>query len=89
MRRFRRRLLSVLVPLTIVAVLGAAALLFVDQQTARTRLAEAQLGPSDYKMTGARGGVHAKSRFGSDQITVMAQSSDVYDAVIQIVSAGS
>ena len=48
--------------------------------------AEAQLGPSDYKMTGARGGVHAKSRFGSDQITVTAQSSDVYDAVIQIVS---
>ena len=46
MRRFRRRLLSVLVPLTIVAVLGAAALLFVDQQTARTRLAEAQLEPA-------------------------------------------
>jgi hypothetical protein len=46
MRRFRRRLLSVLVALTIVAVLGAAALLFVDQQTARTRLAEAQHEPA-------------------------------------------
>ncbi len=50
--------------------------------------AEAQLGPSDYKPTGAQGGVHAQSRFGSDQITVTAKGSDVYDAVIQIVSAG-
>jgi len=47
---------------------------------------EAQLGPSDYKMTGARGGVYPKARFGCDQITVTAQGSDVYDAVIQIVS---
>jgi len=51
--------------------------------------AEAQLGPSDYKVTGATGGVYPKARFGSDQITVVAQGTDVYDAVIQIVSTGS
>lgn len=51
--------------------------------------AEAQPGPSDYKMTGAAGGVYAKARFGSDQITVTAQGTDVYDAVIQIVSTES
>jgi len=51
--------------------------------------AEAQLGPSDYKMTGAVGGVYPKARFGSDQITVTAQGTDVYDAVIQIVSTES
>lgn len=51
--------------------------------------AEAQLGPSDYKITGAIGGVFSKARFGSDQITVTAQGADVYDAVIQIVSTGS
>ena len=46
MRRFRRRLISVLVPMTIVAVLGAAATLWLDQQSARARLAEAQLAPA-------------------------------------------
>ncbi len=46
MLRFRRRLISVLVPLTIVAVLGAAATLWLDQQGARARLAEAQLEPA-------------------------------------------
>jgi hypothetical protein len=51
--------------------------------------AEAQLGPSDYKITGAVGGVYPKARFGSDQITVIAQAADVYDAVIQIVSTES
>ncbi len=51
--------------------------------------AEAQVGPSDYKVTGAVGGVYSNARFGSDQITVTAQGTDVYDAVIQIVSAGS
>ncbi len=45
MRRFRRRLISVLVPVTIVAVLGSAASLWLDQQAARARLAEAQLEP--------------------------------------------
>ena len=51
--------------------------------------AEAQAGPSDYKITGAAGGVYPKARFGSDQITVTAQGTDVYDAVIQIVSTES
>jgi hypothetical protein len=46
---------------------------------------EAQLGPSDYKQTTQQGGVYAKARFGSDNITVTAQGTDVYDAVIQIV----
>jgi type II secretory pathway pseudopilin PulG len=46
MRSFRRRLLALLVPLTIVAVLGAASVLWLDQQSARARLAEAQLEPA-------------------------------------------
>ena len=45
MVRFRRRLLALLVPLTIVAVLAAAGVLWLDQQSARARLAEAQLEP--------------------------------------------
>jgi hypothetical protein len=51
--------------------------------------AEAQLGPSDYKLSGATGGVYSDARFGSDQITVTAQGADVYDAVIQIVNTES
>ena len=50
---------------------------------------EAQLGPSDYKLTGAVGGVYSNARFGSDQITVTAQGTDVYDTTIQIVSTES
>jgi len=46
MASFTRRLLAVLVPLTVVAVLAAAALLWLDQQSARARLAEAQLEPA-------------------------------------------
>jgi hypothetical protein len=46
MRRFRRRLLAVLVPLAVLAVLIAAGVLFVDQQSARARLAEAELQPA-------------------------------------------
>jgi hypothetical protein len=46
MARFRRRLLAVLIPLAIVAVLAAAAVLWMDQQSARARLAEAQLEPA-------------------------------------------
>ncbi len=46
MVRFRRRLISVLVPLTIIAVLAAAATLWLDQQSARARLDEAQLEPA-------------------------------------------
>ena len=46
---------------------------------------EAQLAPSDYKMTGTNGGVYSSARFASDSLTVMAQSTDVYDATIRIV----
>lgn len=48
--------------------------------------AEAQLAPSDYKMTTTAGGVYGNARFAADQVTVTAQSTDVYDAVIQIVN---
>jgi hypothetical protein len=48
--------------------------------------AEAQWGASDYKLTGANGGVFSNARFASDKITVTAQGTDVYDAVIQIVN---
>jgi hypothetical protein len=51
--------------------------------------AEAQAGPSDYKLTGTTGGVYAGARFGADTITVTAQGTDVYDAVIQIVNMES
>jgi hypothetical protein len=50
---------------------------------------EAQRGPSDYKQTGTNGGVYANARFGGDTITVTAQGTDVYDAVIQIVNMES
>jgi hypothetical protein len=46
MVRFRRRLLAIMVPLAIIAVLGAAGVLWVDQQGARARLAEAELQPA-------------------------------------------
>jgi hypothetical protein len=47
---------------------------------------EAQLGRSDYKLTGTVGGVYAGARFGADTIAVTAQGTDVFDAVIQIVN---
>jgi len=47
---------------------------------------DAQLGPSDYKLTGASGGVYPSARFETDTFTVTAQGADVYDAVIQIVN---
>jgi hypothetical protein len=47
---------------------------------------EAQLGASDYKQTGTRGGVYPNARFGADTITVTAQGTDVNDAVIRIVN---
>jgi type II secretory pathway pseudopilin PulG len=46
MVRFRRRLLALLVPLAILAVLVAASMLWLDRQSARARIAEAQLGPA-------------------------------------------
>jgi hypothetical protein len=50
---------------------------------------EPQPAGSDYKRTGAAGGVRSNARFADDRIRVTAQSTDVYDAVIRIVSAGS
>lgn len=51
--------------------------------------AEAQWGFSDYKETGVQGGVYPNARFGSDTISVTAEGTDVYDAVIQIVNMES
>ena len=51
--------------------------------------AEAQLGPSDYKRTGASGGVYSRARFDTDQLTVTAQGTDMFDAVIRIVNTES
>ena len=51
--------------------------------------AEAQPGPGDYKPTGARGGVYPQARFDHDQLTAVAQGTDVYDSVIRIVSKES
>jgi len=48
---------------------------------------EAQLAASDYKKTGTQGGVYANARFSEDGLTVKAQSTDVFDGVIRIVSA--
>jgi hypothetical protein len=47
---------------------------------------EAQPGPSEYKATGARGGVYPRARFHTDRLTVVAQGTDIYDAVIPIMS---
>jgi hypothetical protein len=44
--RFRRRVLALLVPLAVLGVLGAASVLWLDQQGARARLAEAELQPA-------------------------------------------
>jgi len=49
---------------------------------------EAQLAASDYKKTGSTGGVRV-ARFAKDALTVRAQSTDVYDVTVRIVSAGS
>jgi hypothetical protein len=46
MVRLRRRLLAILVPVTILTVLAAAASAWLDQQSARARLAEAELAPA-------------------------------------------
>jgi hypothetical protein len=55
MRRFRRRLIALLLPLTIVALLFAAGTLWLEQQSARARLAEAQLEPVLARATAAEG----------------------------------
>lgn len=50
---------------------------------------EAQPGAGDYQRTGAMGGVHAKARFGMDELLVRSRGTDVFDAVIRIVSKGN
>ncbi len=47
---------------------------------------EAQPGVSDYKKTGATGGVYSSARFVKDEISVTARGTDVFDAVIGIVA---
>lgn len=50
---------------------------------------DAQPGAGGYQKTGARGGVHANARFDDDALTVRARGTDVYDAVIRVVSKGN
>lgn len=50
---------------------------------------EAQLAASDYKMTGINGGVYANARLTADALTVTAESTDVYDLTVKIVSSGN
>ncbi len=47
---------------------------------------EAQLAPSDYKVTGTTSGIYPQARFAADQIPFTARGTDVYDAIIRIVS---
>jgi hypothetical protein len=51
--------------------------------------AEAQLAPSDYKVTANRGGVYSRARFAADQISVRTQGTDIQDTVIRIISMES
>jgi hypothetical protein len=48
---------------------------------------EAQRGASDYKKTGASGGLYAQARFAEDELTVTARGVDVFDAVVRIVAS--
>ena len=48
---------------------------------------EAQRGASDYKKTGASGGLYAQARFAEDELTVTARGVDVFDSVITIVAS--
>jgi hypothetical protein len=63
----------------VVLAIGASVDLFGMQ-------VEAQLAPSDYKITTTQGGVYPNARFGADTFTVTAQGTDVFDAVIPIVN---
>lgn len=47
---------------------------------------DAQIGPSDYKRTGVGGGVYPRARFSTDSVTMKAQGTDIYDAVVRIVA---
>jgi len=48
---------------------------------------EAEPGVSDYKRTGASGGVYAKARFAEDELAVTARGTDVFDAIVRIVAS--
>jgi hypothetical protein len=50
---------------------------------------EAQPGAGGYQKTLAKGGVHEVARFDEDTLTVRARGTDVFDAVIRIVTKGS
>jgi hypothetical protein len=50
---------------------------------------EAQPAAGEYQRTGAKSGVHSHARFMDDALTVRARGTDVYDAVMRIVSKGS
>jgi hypothetical protein len=55
MRRLRRGILRILVPLAVLGVLAAAAVLWADQQSARARVAEAELQPALDRAAAAEG----------------------------------
>lgn len=48
---------------------------------------EAQIGTSDYKSTGSESGVYSQARFSSDSLSIKAQGTDIYDAVVTILAA--
>jgi class 3 adenylate cyclase len=48
---------------------------------------EAQRGLSDYKKTGGSGGLYGNARFAEDELTVTARGTDMFDAVVRIVSS--
>lgn len=50
---------------------------------------EAQPGVGGYQKTGPQGGVHSAARFMDDVLPVRAQSTDVFDASVRVVSKGS
>jgi len=47
--------------------------------------AEAQPAPSDYQLRGATSGVH-RVRFATDELTVTAQATEVFDTLVRLVS---
>jgi hypothetical protein len=48
---------------------------------------DAQIGTSDYKRTGTVGGVYPRARFTTDTLSIKAQATDIYDAVVEILAA--
>lgn len=83
MSRLRRRLLAILVPLAIIAVLVAAAMLWMDQQSARARLAEAELQPALARAEAAE----ARAARAEASLTAIAQARVVEAAATATVVA--